>query len=124
MRHLIYEAVNSAVNLFCWNRNHSFCCFVLNKLSSFLLYPYPGKVGCCWAGYSACLSHPVQQLFSQISGAKSLSPIRKSLYYKLLGIHTYMVLECLSIKLTINTLDENISCVDFQYQFVWEHFRV
>lgn len=33
--HLIYEAVNSAVNLFCWNENHCFSCFALNNLPIF-----------------------------------------------------------------------------------------
>lgn len=62
--------------------------------------------------------------FSAKSWEPSLSSIWKYLYYNLLGVHTYMVLGCLSIKLTINMLDENINYVDFQFQFVWEHFRV
>lgn len=85
----IYEAVNSAVNLLCWNENHYFCCFVLNKLSSFLLYSYPAQGDCCGAGYSPCLSYPVQQLFSQILGAKFLSSIWKSLLSSIMCSYLY-----------------------------------
>lgn len=46
--HLVCEAVNEAVNWFCWNRtgarsvhSHYLCCFILNKLRTFYFIHIP-----------------------------------------------------------------------------------